>query len=114
LILPRAEARSLGGTSSKVVNDKLNSSSWELGSERRKKSCSFCGEDSGEVALGDKEREVKEATQALSTSGQTFSREQLDKSNQVREGEVVMGSKWQFSNSNWLNCAFETLENLWV
>ena len=41
LILPRAEARSLGGTSSKVVNDKLNSSSWELGSERRKKSCSF-------------------------------------------------------------------------
>ena len=71
-----------------------------------------CGEDSGEVALGDKEREVKEATQALSTSGQTFSREQLDKSNQVREGEEVMSSKWQFSNSNWLNCAFETLENL--
>ena len=71
-----------------------------------------CGEDSGEVALGDKEREVKEATHALSTSGQTFSREQLDKSNQVREGEEVMSSKWQFSNSNWLNCAFETLENL--
>ena len=41
LILPSPEARSLGGTSSKVVNDKLNSSSWELGSERRKKSCSF-------------------------------------------------------------------------
>ena len=73
---------------------------------------STCGEDSGEVALGDKKREVKEATQALSTSGQTFSREQLDKSNQVREGEGVMSSKWQFSNSNWLNCAFETLENL--
>ena len=71
-----------------------------------------CGEDSGEVALGDKDREVKEATQALRTSGQTFSREQLDKSNQVREGEEVMSSKWQFSNSNWLNCAFETLENL--
>ena len=71
-----------------------------------------CGEDSGEVALGDKKREVKEATQVLSTSGQTFSREQLDKSNQVREGEEVMSSKWQFSNSNWLNCAFETLENL--
>ena len=71
-----------------------------------------CGEDNGEVALGDKKREVKEATQALSTSGHTFSREQLDKSNQVREGEEVMSSKWQFSNSNWLNCAFETLENL--
>ena len=52
-----------------------------------------CGEDSGEVALGDKEREVKEATQALRTSGHTFSREQLDKSNQVREGKVVMSSK---------------------
>ena len=64
------------------------------------------------VARGEIEREVKEATQAVSTSGQTFSREQLDKSNQVREGEKVMSSKWQFSNSNWLNCAFETLENL--
>ena len=64
------------------------------------------------MALGDKEREVMEATQALRTSGHTFSREQLDKSNQVREGEVVMSSKWQFSNSNWLNCALETLENL--
>ena len=71
-----------------------------------------CGEDSGEVALGDKDREVKEATQALRTSGQTFSREQLDKSNQVREGEEVMSSMWQFSNSSWLNCALETLENL--
>ena len=66
------------------------------------------------MALGDKEREVKEATHMLSTSGQTFSREQLDKSNQVSEGEEVMSSKWQFSNSNWLNCAFETLENLKV
>ena len=64
------------------------------------------------MALGDKEREVKEATQALRTSGHTLSREQLDKSNQVREGEEVMSSKWQFSNSNWLNCALETLENL--
>ena len=52
------------------------------------------------MALGDKEREVKEATQALRTSGHTLSREQLDKSNQVREGEEVMSSKWQFSNSN--------------
>ena len=52
-----------------------------------------CGEDRGEVALGDKEREVKEATQALRTSGHTFSREQLDKSNQVREEEEVMSSK---------------------
>ena len=83
---------------------------WDQSPARRERST--CGEDSGEVALGDKEREVKEATQALRTSGHTFSREQLDKSSQVREGEEVMSSKWQFSNSNWLNCAFETLENL--
>ena len=64
---------------------------WDQSPARRERST--CGEDSGEVALGDKKREVKEATQALRTSGHTFSREQLDKSNQVREGKVVMSSK---------------------
>ena len=39
---PRAVARSLGGTSSKVVNDKLSSSKWQLCSDSRKKSWSFC------------------------------------------------------------------------
>ena len=42
LMRPRAVARSLGGTSSKVVNDKLSSSRLQLGSESRKKSWSFC------------------------------------------------------------------------
>ena len=42
LIRPRAVARSRGGTSSKVVNDKLSSSKWQLCSDSRKKSWSFC------------------------------------------------------------------------
>ena len=64
------------------------------------------------VARGEIEREVKEATQAVSTSGQTFSREQLDTSNQVREGEAVTISKWEFSSSTCVNSAFCTLANL--
>ena len=106
---PRAVARSRGGTSSKVVNDKLSSSRQQLGSESRKKSWSFCqciklvidgkkrvetwGEDRGDVGRGDSEREVKEATQAVSTSGQTFSKEQLDTSNQVTEEEAATSSR---------------------
>ena len=42
LTRPRAVARSRGGTSSKVVNDKLNSSRQQPGSDSRKKSWSFC------------------------------------------------------------------------
>ena len=42
LMRPRAVARSRGGTSSKVVNDKLSSSRQQLGSESRKNSWSFC------------------------------------------------------------------------
>ena len=64
------------------------------------------------VARGEIEREVKEATQAVSTSGQTLSREQLDTSNQVREGEAVTISKWEFSSSTCVNSAFCTLANL--
>ena len=64
------------------------------------------------MARGEIEREVKEATQAVSTSGQTFSREQLDTSNQVREGEAATSSRWEFSSSTCTNCTFETLVNL--
>ena len=92
-----------------MVNDKLSSSRQQLGSDSRKKSWSFCqsiklvingekrvetwGEDRGDVGRGESEREVKEVAQAVSTSGQTFSKEQLDTSNQVREEDAATSSR---------------------
>ena len=64
------------------------------------------------MGRGDSEREVKEAMHAVSTSGQTFSKEQLDTSNQVMEGEAATSSRWEFSSSTCVNCTFETLRNL--
>ena len=114
LILPKPDAKSLGGTPSRVTKQRLRCWREQEGEESWKNSCSFWGEESGDVACKERDREEREEAVRTRTSGQTPSTEQLCSSRCWMMGEVVTSSRCLFSRMAFMNLSLDVWENLGV